>query len=410
MTAGEDDPIDLHGRSGHRDRAAIVRAAVDKGCAKLAGLCSAAEDIQIDCPDRAAVGLVVAGSGAAYKHDRRLLPAGVINAVDRHLGSLGRIDRAAIAGRTVLHRGAAVDDQSARIGLDQPAVARLGRLIVAAIQRDVFELEGGPGIVEIKQLRSAGSAGDGADRAVGPPVGVLRIRRFRRGQGDVRGGEIGDRVILADDVIFHQHLDVDRGPAGDAGEIIQGLSQRLIDRVSAVRPREGVSLRVRDLADIGAPVDIGVAAYFAAVKLAVPIVEKAVQIVAAAEGAEFLPLQTVFRITVALIRHIDADFRVSLQAVGCGLDRREVVVLHENVVLESGVDTASVIEHLHVALKVQRTAVDGAVFDGGDRVAGDAEIAGEGRLIFHIDRAALPSLTAGDAAAGDRGGLRAVLA
>ena len=107
-------------------------------------------------------------------------------------------------------------------------------------------------------MLSTGRAGDGADRALRAAVGVFGIRRGRGGQGDVCVGEVGDRGCLPDGIVLDQHLDVDRAAAGNECEFIQRLGQSLVDRVPAVGAREGIAVRVRDLADIITPVDFGI--------------------------------------------------------------------------------------------------------------------------------------------------------
>ena len=157
-----------------------------------------------------------------------------------------------------MQRRAAVDNQGALRGFDQSAVARVGCFVVSAIQRDVFKPESSIGSVELKQLLLTRRAGDGADGACRAAIGVFGIRHGRGGQGDVCVGEVGDRGCLSDGIVLDQHLDVDRIAAGNECEFVQRLGQSLVDRVPAVGAREGVAVRVRDLADIITPVDFGI--------------------------------------------------------------------------------------------------------------------------------------------------------
>ena len=62
------------------------------------------------------------------------------------------------------------------------------------------------------------------------------------------------------------------------------------------------------------------------------------------------------------------------------------------------ITAAGVVRHRHVALKVQFAAMDGTAVNVGAGIAGNLKLTGEGCTVSDIDRAAVCSLTAGDAA------------
>ena len=403
---------DVHCAAVDADRAALLRAAAGEGCAVITLIIRRVVDRQACCVNRAAVGgLRCSFNNTVDKLDRSLTLLRVIAAVDDHCrGVLTRCaDRTAagFAAMSILQRRTGINYDRTLLSRDQFVIARRCGLVLASVEGDVLKLEDSVFRIHAEQRILAVGTVDGADRAFRAAVGVLGVGLGGRSQGDVSGGEVGDRGFLSDGIVLHQHLDIDRLAACDRRELINSRLQLQVDGVPAVGAFEGVAFRIRDLADIEAPMDIEVICTLVAVQFAIPVVKEGVQEVAACVavvvGAKGLAVLAVVCIGIVGIGHIDADFRPGAEADARGIDDRVAVDLHENVMVV-GFGAGRIALHLHVALEVQFACVNGldrAAVGAGDCVAGDLEIAGEGRRIADIDRAAAHRLTAGDAAAGD---------